>query len=382
MKQTVTESFQQRYGTGPDVVTRAPGRLEILGNHTDYNEGFVISGAVANATWFAASPAKDNVCRIYDVRDDCCSEFAIDDVDQKEDGDWANYIKGVIIEMRQRGAQIAPFNAVLSSTVPLAAGMSSSAALEISTAFALASIWDIDFTPEAFARIGQGCENNFIGAQTGLLDQFSSIHGRADHLLMTDFRSLEVTTVPFTNDYVFVIGDTGVTHDLTETYNERRANCESAAAHLAAKLEHVTTLRDVSLAELETARPGLDILAYRRAKHVVGENTRVQDARTLLQQGDIAAFGELLFASHNSSRENFDNSCPELDILVELGRSLPDCEGARLSGGGFGGITIHLVRRDAAETYQERLAMAFQTRTGEQLTTIICEIAGGAETYV
>ena len=382
LRSKVELAYEQRYGMAPAIVTRAPGRLELLGNHTDYNEGFVISGTVTNATWFAAGPADDGICRIFDACHDKYAEFPLAEVEKKIDGDWVNYVKGVIREMQQRGAAPAAFNAVVGTSLPLAAGMSSSAALEISAAFALAHIWKIEFSDDQFARIGQAAENNFVGARTGLLDQFSAIHGRAGHLLIIDFRTLEIEAIPFPDGVVFVVANTGIKHDLSEAYNERRNSCETAAKILATQYDGVTTLRDVTVTQLDAAKSQLPLRVYRRAKHIVEENARVKQAGQLLSMGNIEAFGALLFDSHDSSRQNFDNSCPELDILVELGRTLPGCLGARLSGGGFGGISIHLVQAEAAATYCERLATAYSTRIGTQPTTMTCEFGGGAERYV
>ena len=382
LRSKVELEYERRYGMAPAIVTRAPGRLELLGNHTDYNEGFVISGTVTNATWFAAGPADDGICRIFDACHDKYTEFPLADVEKKIDGDWVNYVKGVIREMQQRGAATAAFNAVVGTSLPLAAGMSSSAALEISAAFALAHIWKIEFSDDQFARIGQDAENNFVGARTGLLDQFSAIYGRAGHLLTIDFRTLAIETIPFPDDVVFVVANTGIKHDLSEAYNERRNSCETAAKILATQYDGVTTLRDVTVTQLDAAKSQLPLRVYRRAKHIVEENARVKQAGQLLSMGNIEAFGALLFDSHDSSRQNFDNSCPELDILVELGRTLPGCLGARLSGGGFGGISIHLVQAEAAATYCERLATAYSTRIGTQPTTMTCEFGGGAERYV
>jgi galactokinase len=382
LKLKVELEFKQRYGTAPAIVTRAPGRLELLGNHTDYNEGFVISGTLTNSTWFAAGPADDDVCRIFDACHDKYAEFPLAEVEKKIAHDWVNYLKGIMVEMQQRGAVAAAFNAVVGTSLPLAAGMSSSAALEISAAFALAHVWQVEFSDDQFARIGQAAENNFVGARTGLLDQFSAIHGRAGHLLIIDFRTLEIEAIPFLDGVVFVVANTGIKHDLSEAYNERRSSCETAAELLATQYDGVTTLRDVTVAQLDAAKSHLPLRVYRRAKHIVGENARVKQAQQLLAMGNIEAFGALLFDSHDSSRQNFDNSCPELDILVELGRTLPGCLGARLSGGGFGGISIHLVQAEAAATYCERLTTAYSTRIGTQLTTMTCEFGGGAERYV
>jgi galactokinase len=379
MKTRILDGFKKIYGTEPTVVSRAPGRLEILGNHTDYNEGVVLSVAVDRATWFAAAPAgNENVCRVHDLRDESTAEFNINDLDNPREGDWANYIKGVVLELQKRDVKIPAFDAVILSNVPLSAGMSSSAALEIATAYALANLADADMEWIEFAKIGQACENEYVGARTGLMDQFSSIRGRADQLVFSDFRSLTVENVPLPKGTALVVANSMVKHVLTGAYNERRERCENAVATIQKKHPQVKALRDVSAELLEEQRPTLDITDYRRALHVVGENARVFEAVECLETDDLLRFGQLMFDSHESSRVNFENSCEELDFLVEIGHSLPGCIGARLSGGGFGGITVHLVHEEDAEDYARRLATAYEKLTKTTPQVLICHAADGA----
>ncbi len=383
MKDKIQEQFNEFFGCQSQVLASAPGRLEILGNHTDYNEGFVLSCGVTQRTFFAAAGATTGtICRIKDARDESKRQFDLAEMDMYIPGDWCNYIKGILCELQRRNVDVRPFNGMILSSVPMAAGMASSAALEISVAYALGALFGVSFNPEEWARIGQGAENNFVGANTGLLDQFTAINARRDHLVYTDFRSLNVETLPFTETTVFVVANTGIRHDLTVEYNQRRESCEAAAAILGQQAESVKSLRDVSPARLEETRENLGLLTYRRARHIVGENDRVHRGLETLRRNDLEAFGQLLFESHESSRENFENSCAELDILVKTGRSLPGCLGARLSGGGFGGITIHLVEKAEADRYCERLATAYHGRLGVYPETTTCEIGDCAQVYV
>ncbi len=375
-KEQISQEFEAEFGQPPALVARAPGRLEFLGNHTDYNEGLVLSCAVDKSTFFAAAPAAAGHCRIYDARDDRAAEFDLDNIGDPVPGEWVNYILGVIVELQRRGHTVKAFNAVLRSELPMSSGMSSSAALEISAAFALGKLSGIELPPAEWARVGQASENNYVGANTGLLDQFTSIMGQANQLVHIDFRTLDVATCPMPQGAVIVIANSGVTHDLTREYNQRRRRCEEAAAALGAPF-----LRDVSLAELEAGQEKMDILTYRRALHIAGENDRVARAIKALQANELETLGQLMIESHQSSRQNFENSCLELDILVESGRGLPGFYGARLSGGGFGGISIHLVAADAAETYRRRLATAFELRFGREPETLVCAIGQGAEVY-
>lgn len=380
MKQRAWDGFTTTFGRAPTVVARAPGRLEILGNHTDYNEGVVLSVAVDRATWFAVAPATTDTekCRVHDLRDAADAEFSLDALDNPREGDWANYIKGVVVELKKRGVSVPAFDAVILSDVPLSAGMSSSAALEIATAHALTRLAGAELDWLELARVCQACENDYVGARTGLMDQFSSIRGEAGRLVFSDFRSLQVQTVPLPEGVALVVANSMVKHVLTGAYNERRQRCENAVATIRKSEPGVTALRDVTPEMLDAHRPELDIVDYRRALHVVGENARVFEAVECLKNGDLLRFGQLMLDSHESSRVNFENSCEELDCLVEIGRALPGCLGARLSGGGFGGISVHLVREPDAQDYARRIETAFEQLTKTPPQVLICHAGAGA----
>ena len=299
--QKLIEKFEKFYGKKPTVAAQAPGRLEILGNHTDYNQGFVLSCAVEQNTKFALAPVDGKHCRIKDFRDNSVREFDLGNIATAIPRDWSNYIKGVIVELEKRGIRVGAFDAGMESTVPLSAG------------------------------------------------------------------------------YSIVVVNSMAKHNLVDSeYNVRRQDCESAAHKLAGMYPDVRTLRDVSLEQLEVARPVLTEREYRRALHVVGECTRVMEAVRLLEANDVAGFGRLWFESHESSRVNFENSTEELDYLVELAKSVPGGLGARLSGGGFGGITIHLVKSEGAEEYAKRVLAGYKARTGVDAEYIICAIGDGA----
>ncbi len=382
MKQQVIEEFQQEYGRSPQAVARAPGRLEILGNHTDYNEGVVLSVAVDRETFVAADiTTGGKTCRMKDLADGSSRTFELDQLDNPEAGDWANYIKGVVVELQQRGIVVPAFDAVILSSVPMSAGMSSSAALEIATALALGQLAGVSLPWLEWARIGQGAENNYVGAKTGLMDQFSSIKGRQGQLVFSDFRTLEVRNVPLPPGTALVVANSMVKHTLTGEYNERRERCEEAVAVLQKSFNDIVALRDVTREQLEGCRDGMDPVTYRRALHVVGENERVFSGVAALQDNDLAVFGRLMFESQESSRVNFENSCSELDLLVEIGKSLPGAIGARLSGGGFGGISVHLVYEAEAENYSRLLASEYEKRTGLKTEVMICQAAEGAGVY-
>ncbi len=380
MKQDVIDSFAAAYSAKPAAYSSAPGRLEILGNHTDYNEGFVLSCATGQATEMAIAAIPGRICKLQNPP--LKGEFTIDldDMDTPRPKDWTNYIKGVLVELRRRGISYPAFEVLFKSSVPLSAGMSSSAALEMAFCMALKQLAGIDLPLPEWARVGQSVENVYLGLKSGLLDQFSSLYGKKDSFILCDFRSVEVLkTVTMPSGWKIVVANTMVKHNLVESdYNQRRESCERATKVIQGKFPQVKTLRDVSSAMLEECKSILDHTDYLRAKHVVGEDERVMKGVELLEAGKVEEFGALWFQSHESSRDCFENSCPELDVLVELAHTIPGCVGARLSGGGFGGISIHLVRENEAQNYCERLAAAYKLKTGKTIETVICSIGDGA----
>ena len=310
--------------------------------------------------------------------------FELKDMDAPPPANGCAYIIGMMNEMRKRGAGFTGFDAALESDVPLSAGMSSSAALETAAGLALGKAFNFELSRAEWARAGQGVENNFLGLKSGLLDQFSSLFGKKDAIIMSDFRTVEVIdTLPLQPGYLFVVINSMKKHHLVDSdYNLRRENCESAARKLAGIYPGVKTLRDVTPEMLENAAEKLSFPELSRARHVVNECFRVKQAAEILRAGEMEKFGQLLYDSHASSRTNFENSTPELDYLVELAQSIPGCVGARLSGGGFGGITIHLVQKDAAESYGKRIAAAYQQKYGIVPEVIYCRIGGGASVQV
>ncbi|MCQ2396092.1 MAG: galactokinase [Lentisphaeria bacterium] len=375
---SLSDKFKERFGRPATFLGRAPGRLEILGNHTDYNEGTVLSVAINRSARVAAAAnpdAQDGMaCQLYDIKGKSARRFRLDALDRKRPRDWSNYIKGIVCEFNARGYSIPAFDMIVTGDVPLSAGMSSSAALEMAVVKVLDALSDSKLGWLEQAKIGQGSENHYVGANTGLMDQLSSLMGREGQLIYSDFRSFEVKNVPIPTGTSFVVANSNVKHNLTNEYNERREACEEAA-----RIIGVKALRDVTPAMLEKAKSRLSDVVYRRAKHVVGEIDRVEKGSQALAAGDIKAFGELMSISHDSSRYNFENSCDELDTLVEIGRTLPGFIGARLSGGGFGGITVHLVEADAAQKYSDVLAERYLAKTGVNAQVMILTAGDGAE---
>ena len=376
----VEDVFKQQFNKLPVIITRAPGRLELLGNHTDYNQGFVISCATDASTYFAALPKNGTICRLYSA---VLGSAKIDLADLKtpKKGEWVNYIKGIMVELQNRGYKVSAYDAVVTSEIPLSHGMSSSAALEMAAAYAIGKMNNIDLSPEEWAQIGQACENNYIGANTGLLDQLTSVMAEKDRLLLIDFRDWSVEKLTFPEGVSIVVANSGVSHDLTKEYNDRRRRCEEAAGILT-DIYDGSHLRDITLDQLIESQDKLDHLSYLRALHVIGENHRVIRAKDAFSTNNLEKIGKLFEESHESSRKNFENSCRELDILSSCGKVLSGYYGSRLSGGGFGGISIHLVKNEDAAKYCQRLATAFEIETGRKPDTMICTIGQGAEIYV
>jgi len=358
--------FRECYGQPPTVVAYAPGRVEVLGNHTDYNEGLVLSAAIDLGTYFLAAPSADDSCRITagDLMETV--NFPTGDPSPSPDSVWANYVKGVFAGLTADAPPPTGFDGLFLGNIPLGSGLSSSAALEISAAIALAGRYGLTPSHMELARIGQRAEHEFAGVKCGLMDQISSLFGRRDALVLSDFRSLAIDTVPLGADACFLLCNTGTRHALVDgAYNARRQACEEAAAWFAGVLDHpVSALRDVSTAEWNGHTDGLDPVTARRALHPIGENERVLEGRQALLDSDLEAFGRLMYASHESSIRNFENSCAELDFIVETCRGLSGVLGARLSGGGFGGSAVALVRPDAAATATVALQEAYARRFG------------------
>jgi galactokinase len=395
--QDVRTLFTRHFGAPPVHIVRAPGRLELLGNHTDYNQGLVMSVAVDKYIQIGASPRKDGKIELISGSFPEPASFWSNALEKNPDVPWADYLKGVLEQLRKRGINFSGFNAAIHGDVPMGAGMSSSAALEVATALTVRRLYPFSLTetgvappPQTdakgelppltprerlnFARLCQAAENQFVGVQSGLLDQISSLFGRAWQVMSIDFNSLRVEYAPMVGEAIIVC-NSGVKHQLVGgEYNELRQNCESAARKLGAK-----SLRFVELKTLETNKARLTTREYECARHVVSEIARVVAAERALREDDHRQFGQFMFQSHASSKDFLKNSTPELDLLVDLARSHPGCLGARLTGGGFGGATINLVAHHQAESFMAYMAAQYQDRTGHHLKPIFCQIVDGAE---
>ncbi len=356
--------------------SRAPGRVELLGNHTDYNEGVVLSAAINHAVTARGEATAE---RQASVRSTVSGEPVTVSLDalrpQTGEFAWANYCLGVAAILREEGYPIGGFRMEVDSDLPAGAGLSSSAALEVATATLLKKLYALGIDPLRLAKICRRAENDFVGVQCGLLDQVSSVFGRRGQAVYLDCRSEAIENIPLPADTALLVFHCGVPHHLVGgEYNERREQCFAAARALG-----VRALRDVTGAELAAARARLDPVVYPRAGPHGGANARGLAGIDALRRGDGAAFGELMFTSHESSRTNFENSAPELDVLVEIAHGQSGVYGSRLTGGGFGGATISLVARDRAEAIARTMDAEYSARTGNQGRAYLCESADGAE---
>ena len=373
--------FAATYGRDPAVVAYAPGRIEVLGNHTDYNEGYVLSAAIDYGTFFAAAPRDDGTARLTagDVMETV--EFPAAAPERSESASWSNYVKGCVALLGDRlGPPDRGFDAMFLGNVPLGSGLSSSAALECSAILALARLRGASLPKLDVAKMGQRAENEWAGVKCGLLDQASSVFGEKDALVMSDVRTCEFKPVSFPPDVCFLMCNTHAKHALVDgAYASRRQACEDAAKYFAGVLRKpVTHLRDVTMAEWVLYRGGLSETTAKRAVHPIGEDERVLQGAALLEKGDLKCFGALMYDSHESSRNWFENSCEELDTIVDAAKAIPEVLGARLSGGGFGGSCCLLVRPEAADKIAAQITQAYKTAYGDEPTCAVIKPSAGA----
>lgn len=384
-KDLVIQTFRQRFGKDPKYLALAPGRVNILGEHVDYNDGFVMPAAIDRATYLAFSAAGSHQTDLIaaDFADEV--SFTPEGIAAKTAADgsplpeWARYPAGVSWALGNAGHPTPAMHGVLASDVPRGAGLSSSASVEMAFALAWQTLggWELD--PMQRAKIGQTAENKYVGVNCGIMDQFASACGVQDRLLLLDCRSLNWQTLPVPGNVAIVIADTSVRRKLTDgAYNQRRQACEDAVNILSQHIPGIRALRDVSVADFNRFSDQLPPLVEKRARHVVEEIERSRRAIPLLEQGNILEFGQMMNECHASLRDYFEVSIPELNIMAEVAQSLPGCFGARLTGAGFGGCTVNLVEKQAAETFAGRLSRQYQNQTGLAPEIYICHASGGA----
>ena len=371
--------FRERFG-GSASLYRAPGRVNLIGEHTDYNQGFVMPVAIDLSCWVAIGQREDRKLVIYseDVAD--TAEADLDSAEVRPTRTWSDYPIGVAMLLQQAGHRLPGANLYIRGEVPLGSGLSSSAALEVSVGYALLQSSGHDIDLVQLALLCQRAENEFVGARCGIMDQFTACKAQAGHALMLDCRSLEYRPLRLPEDVSLVICNTMVKHALASNeYNLRRSECEEAVRRLAEVLPDVCALRDVTASELEDHRGRLTPVLYRRARHIVTENDRVKSAAAALETGNAGAFGAFMRESHRSLRDDYQVSCAELDVMVEIASCQPGVYGARMTGGGFGGCTINLVAREFSAGFKKQVAQAYRSATGHEPSVYLCQPSQGVE---
>jgi len=376
----VRDQFQERFGQAP-VQVNAPGRINLIGEHTDYNDGFVLPAAIDRRIEMAVGPnGKAAHCRLYAADLGESLEIDFDDIQPQSKPGWANYILGVVAELRASGARLEGFDCLFAGNIPIGGGLSSSAALENATAVGLNQLFDLGLSKEKLLHLSQRAEHRYAGVQCGIMDQFATMMGKAGHALLLDCRTLDYEYVPLDlKDHVLVLCDTNVSHSLAASeYNTRRRECEEAVRLLQPAFPNMRALRDLTTVGLKAERNRISELLFRRAHHVITENERVQLAVAALRAGELSRLGDLLYQSHNSLQNDYEVSCTELDFLVDFTRSRDEVLGARMMGGGFGGSTLNLVEKDKAEYFLKDIGEAYQKEMDREMGRYVVRVGAGA----
>ena len=370
------DRFRKLYGEDC-LLYRAPGRINLIGEHTDYNEGFVMPVAINFYCWVAICPAEGRAVEVHSTNFNERRSF---DLDRPQPfGDWSDYVQGVAFMLQRAGLQLQGGKMLISSDVPIGSGLSSSAALEVAAALALLGQQNTSYDRNQLALSCQRAENEFVGARCGIMDQFIACHGQAGRLLMLDCRSLEYRLLPVPEDLRLVICNTMVRHAIAAgEYNARRSQCEEGGRLLSRTRPGISALRDATLEDLERHGNVLPPEILKRCRHVISENQRVVAAAAALEKNNLNEFGELMAASHESLRHDYEVSCPELDLMVNLARQVEGVYGARMTGGGFGGCTLNLVAKEAVGNFQKEIASKYQEQTGKSPEIYVSTASEGA----
>ena len=373
LKNRVIEAFRQRFGERPSLIVRSPGRVNLIGEHTDYNDGFVLPMAIDRAVWVALRPRDDGEVLVYSLEQSEPAEFELSEFEYKGSG-WVEYVKGMSKMLQGAGHDLMGWEGVLTSDVPIGSGLSSSAALEMAVGIAFAAVSGFPFDGVEMARLGRKAENEWVGAMTGVMDQMICANGKAGFALLIDCRDLTVTNIPLPDETAVLVMDTTTRHDHTDSgYNERRKSCERAADFFG-----VSHLRDLGMDEFASRALDLDDVTMRRARHVLGENARVLAAVEAMQAGDAETLGCLMNDSHASLRDDFEVTNEELDAMARIARAQPGCFGARMTGGGFGGCVIALVEREKVAEIEAAVAREYEAATGLRPRIFLTQAADGA----
>ncbi len=377
----MNEAFQKTFGSAPDVTVRAPGRVNLIGEHTDYNDGFVLPAAIDRAIEFGARRRKDRVVRAYSIDFQDQVEFSLEAIERDNEHAWSNYLRGVLKFLQEDGHSLTGIDVAFGGNVPREAGLSSSAAVEVGAVVLSMKLFNIELDPLEVVRLARRAENDFVNVPCGIMDQFACALGKRDHALFLDCRDLSYRHIPLSGRVKIVVCYSGVRRALAASeYEIRLKQCRQAVAQLGTTGLAVKSLREIDLTDLEVASHSLSEILLRRARHVVSENDRVLKAVKDLEKGDLESFGRLMVASHESLRDDYEVSCKELDVLVELALKQPGVLGARMTGAGFGGCTVNLVLAGAAESFAEAVQEGYNKATGLNAEVYVCEASDGALT--
>jgi len=376
----IEQTFQRIFGSPPQVVVRAPGRVNLIGEHTDYNDGFVLPAAIDRAIIYAGRRRADRRVRVYSQDFNASAEFSLDEIQKDTEKTWSNFVRGVCKFLEADGHRLTGADIAFGGDVPREAGLSSSAAVEVGATAFWNKLLGLGLDPVYIVKLSRRTENEFVGVPCGIMDQFISALGRRDYALFLDCRDLTYRHVPLRADVKIVVCNSGVKRALAQSeYEVRLKQCREAVAKIAATTgREVKSLRDVQLSDLDAAQGTMNNLLWRRAHHVVSENQRTLEAVNVLHAGNLERFGELMNASHESLRDDYEVSSKELDTLVELARQQPGVLGARMTGAGFGGCTVNLVRADAAENFAQAVAAAYEKALGLKAEIYVCQASDGA----
>ncbi|WP_234735191.1 galactokinase [Tellurirhabdus bombi] len=376
----VSQRFQTHFQAQPELIVRGPGRINLIGEHTDYNGGFVLPASIDKEIIFAISKKEGTTCEVYAENVGDSTTFSLDQLEKSRKG-WPNYLMGVVDQLQKRGCKLGGFRLVFGGDIPTGAGLSSSAAIECGLAFCLNELYALGLSKIEMVKLSQAAENQFVGVQCGIMDQFASMMGKANSVIQLDCRSLEYQYFPLElNDYLVVLCDTAVKHSLGNSeYNTRRQECEAGVDILQRKYPEVQLLRDATPAMVETCRDEMPAKVYDRCRYMTEEIERVQLACQLLLANDLEGFGQKMYETHDGLQHLYEVSCPELDFLVDQTRSDDNVLGSRMMGGGFGGCTINIVRKDAVDAFEQKLAQAYHEAFGIDLKCYRVTITDGTE---
>jgi len=374
----IRNEFERRFG-GECHIFRAPGRVNLIGEHTDYNDGYVMPAAIEFDTYVACAETDNGKLSVQSLQKPERIGFPLSEARPQPSGSWTDYVLGVLIQLSREGYSFRGANLLIDGRVPIGAGLSSSAALEVATALALLSFSPPGIDRMAIAKLCQRAENEFVGSHCGIMDQFASLNGCPENALLLDCRLLAFHLIPLPADVSLVICNTMVKHSLASgEYNARREECEAGVRHFAQHRAEIAALRDVTEDDLQKHGCGLADVLIRRCRHVITENGRVLAAGRALESGDLRELGRLMYESHYSLKDDFEVSCVELNTMVELARKIPGTYGARMTGGGFGGCTINLVRRERAQQFSEQIGQSYYEVTHLRPEIYITKAAQGA----